>query len=360
MKGDKNMTPETPIELLTTPDKAERVKSWLEVIGEESLLPPIHPELIKEGLTLALTEGLSPKFVMILCPAFRNLETTPGTEGGPTREIVPFDKDCLPRLRLFAKEIAALVVGTKKTLGASPQILLIINDIFEPGVEKRIANISQATELLSEGKTVLHKLFQGVDDLNPDFWPFQFQKSIRIVLQSDFLKPLTRFGLPDHKVFVATLMKEGLDPQTEAFNHWLEFLKNTRADPLMSPKAWSTGSGALTLHERVRFLVAMYWTDGLINPLLFKTIFNPNPAKRAKEGTISPIFMSGVTRTLQAEMEMKGVNFHLGESVVNDFPQVKERDLLVARPAIHIIRNTATWTEPVTDPFTFGGRVILK
>lgn len=354
------MTPESLNEIPVTPDKAERVEMWVNTILRESLLPPINLDIIKSGLVMAVTENLPPKFILTLCPAFQNLETASVNKGGPTREIVPFSPETMPRIPLFAKEMAALIVGTKRTLGISPQILLLINDIFEPGVDKRIANIDQAPALLNEGKKVIHQAFQDVDDANCEIWPFKIQKSIRIVLQSDFLKPLPRFNLPDHRTFVATLMKECLDPQTDAFSWWLEFMRNTRADTLMSPKAWLTSNGALTLHERVRFLVAMYWTDGLINPFLFKLIFNQNQPKRILEESISPIFLSGVTRTLQAEMEMKGVNFHLGKSEVNKFPQVQERNLLLPRTALHIIHNTATWTEPATDLFTFGGGVILK
>lgn len=355
------VSPDSRAELGQNQERREPIENWLQIIEAESLLPPINKDLIKTSAEIALSNGVPLKFILTLCPAFRNLAASEQADrGGPTREMVPFDEDQLPRLSLFAKEIAALVVGTKMTLGISPQILLVINDIFEPGVEKRIADIDQAPKLLNEAKMTLHRLFQKVDSENPEIWPFKFQSSVRIVLQSDLVEKSTRFGLPEHSLFVSTLMRETLDPQRPAFAHWLKFLKNTRNDPVMSPNAWLTTSGALSLHERVRFLVAMYWTDGLINPLLFKSVFRPDPQKKGWESKVAPIFICGVTRDLQAEMEMAGVNFHLDDSQVNHFAQVQERGLLQQKPAIHIIRNTATWTEPALAPFTFGGKVILK
>lgn len=355
------VSPELRTGLEQNQERRGPIENWLQIIEAESLLPPINKDLIKTSAEVALAHGIPLKFILTLCPAFRNLPNSEQIKaGGPTREIVPFDEKQIPRLHLFAREIASLVVGTKRILGVSPQILLIINDIFEPGVEKRVADIDQAPAILNEAKSTLHRLFQAVDSENPEIWPFKFQSSVRIVLQSDFIEKLTRFGLPAHDLFVSTLMRETLDPQRPASAHWLKFLQNTRNDPIMSPNAWLTTSGALSLHERVRFLVAMYWTDGLVDPLLFKSIFRPDPQKRGWESKVAPIFICGVTRDLQAEMEMAGVNFHLDDSQVNNFAQVQERGLLQPKPAIHIIRNTATWTEPAIAPFTFGRKVILK
>lgn len=351
--------PETKPEQ-NSPEFEEKAGLWLESIKKESMLPVAGEEVIRDSLITAQDHSVPMKFIMTLCPVFRNIEGTQAAEGQPTREIVPFDENQLPRLTEFAKEIASLVVGTTNLLGTRPQILLVVNDIFEPGVEKRLLNPQEGPALLAEAKKVLHRLFQQVDTANPEIWPCKFQSAIKIVLQSNLVKPLSRLGLPRHSELVSMVMQEGLDPSTAAFARWLAFLRDTRQDSLMSPNAWLTSAGAKTIHERVRFLMAMYWIDGLIDPLLFKTIFEPNPQKKRQESQISPVFICGVTRKLQAESEMAGVNFHLQESRINGIPAVKERGLVRPRGAIHVIRNTATWTEPTLPVFTFNGRVRLK
>jgi hypothetical protein len=363
MKGKRMNEIRPEKQPFTNPEIEGGINQWLEVIDQESLLPIINRGLIKDALELAISDRVPPKFILTLCPAFENINSenqSANSDSRPTRRILPFEERNLSRPPMFAKEIAALIIGTKEALGISPRILLIINDIFEPEAEKRLANLPEANEILVRAKRFFHQLFQKVDETNPEIWPHKIQKSIKIILQSDFLKPLQRFALPDHRTLVEAIMRETLDPQTDAFQNWLRFLKNTRDDPLMSSNAWLTSSGASTIHQRVRFLVAMYWVDGLVNPLLFKTIFVPKPEQRRLERQSSPIFICGVTRELQASMEMGGVNFHLGQSSINELGKIQDRELIVPRPAIHVIRNTAMWTEDALEPFTFGGKIILK
>ena len=198
-------------------------------------------------------------------------------------------------------------------------------------------------------------MFEQVGGQYPRFWSFQLLKTIKIISQSDFVKPLQRFELPTHTEIIKRLIDETLDPATDAFKTWLWFMQNTRDDPLMSPKAWFTESGARTVHERVRFLTAMYWTDGIVIPLLWKTVF---PSQNPVEKKMSPIFVCGVTRDLQAEMEMAGPNLKMQGSSLNGFEKIAQ----VRRPtsAIHILKNTAMWTGEVQAPFSFGGKVLLK
>jgi len=324
---------------------------WLKSIDQESLLPVVNKDTLKENLELCIEKQIPPRFIVTLCPVMQNIDNP--KPNGPTRRILPFDPS-IPRLSNFPREVISLIVGTQLTLGVKPNILILINDIFEPRVEERIENIDQAKTVLNTGKQVLHNLFQEIDSKNSQFWPLKVQKSIKIVLQSDFVKPLQRFDLPSHQEMVKTLMTECLDPKSDAFKTWVWFLQSTRNDPLMTPNAWEMEKSAKLLHERVRFLTAMYWTDGIINPLLFRTIFQ---SENSVEKSLIPIFICGVTRTLQAEMEMAGPNLKMQTTSLNSF----ERILKIKKPSpvIHIFKNTAMWSEPANDPFSFNKKCNL-
>ncbi|KKQ43075.1 MAG: hypothetical protein US60_C0008G0042 [Microgenomates group bacterium GW2011_GWC1_37_8] len=324
---------------------------WLSIIQKESLLPVVNPDVLQDTIRICQERRVSPKLVMTLCPVFENIAEPKGD--GPTRRILHFSPE-IPRLQNFVREVASLTVVTETSLGVKPQVLLLINDIFEPGAEKRIENIESIQEFTAGAKATLHKMFQELDSRNPSIWPHKIQRLIKILAQSDFVKPLSRFDLPTHPKMVKTIMNESLDPEKDAFRTWLWFLENTRKDPLMTPKAWLKESGARIIHERVRFLAAMYWTDGIVVPILWNTLF---PSQNPVERNIQPIFICGVTRNLQAEMEMAGPNLKMQDSSLNGFGRVAK----VRQPtsAIHIFKNTAMWTEDAQEPFSFGGRVNL-
>lgn len=352
MKGKIKPMPKEDEQHINPERKESEIEQWLAMVESESLLPMVNREVLEKTLQFCLEKDVSPRFVMTLCPVFENIENA--EEGQPTRRVLPFSKD-IPRLRAFAREAASFIVGTEKLVGIKPELLLIINDIFEPGAEERIEGIGNSSQALTRGKRELHTMFQDVDSRNEKIWPHCFQKSVKIIRQSDFVKPLKRIDLPPHEEIVQTLMRETLDPNLDAFKAWLHFMKNTRNDPLMSPNAWLTESGAKTIHERVRFLTAMYWTDGIVNPLLFKTVFIP---KKGDGRNLVPIFISGVTRELQAEMEMAGVNLKLGESSINKHPRIS--GVCQPTPVIHVFKNTAMWTEDAQTPFSCGGVCVLK
>jgi len=290
---------ETKPEIKFTPE----VLSWLNFIEEISLFSPHNIEAIAKSAEEAKREGVPLPFIINLCPAIENLKQP--TERGQTRKLLPLSKDN-PRLIKFVQELASFMVTTKDMLGVTPEIFLIFSDVLEPGSEKMFVNSDEIEAITNQSLKTIRKLFFQIDRANPGLFQEKKIRIPKIHQQSRVLELAGKIGINPHNL-IAKVEFEELDPNSPAHEAFERHLKLTRNDPSFVPTGWQSHTGRIAIHNRVRFMVAQCWTDGVILPKLMRHLLQ----KRFPEKMPSPIFVISTTREAGAILQKKDLTFAL-------------------------------------------------
>lgn len=294
---DKNRLPIEKLKDKISPE----ILAWLRFINDHSVLPPKNPEIILESAQEAKTFGCSLPLILSICPAFRNLEKP--TLVGQTRELISLEKG-IPRLESFFSEFFDFIVLTKEEFGISPEFFLIFADILEPEAIRRVTNARQMDQISKQSTETIQQFFLMFDQENRMFFRRTGLRIPKIWLQSKIIGEAKKIGF-DQKRLLFDFAKASFDPDSPAFDLFVQHLRIRKKDLSLAATAWQSLESSEIVWKRSRFSTAQCAVDGLILPAVLENLWkNRFPQKIPR-----PIFIASESNPAEISLEMEGFNF---------------------------------------------------
>lgn len=317
-----NIEPETNLspELIT----------WLVFLEKGSLFPPNNVEKIAESVKEARLLSCGLPMILTLCPAIENLTQT--TKQEQTRRLIPLSESN-ERLKKFIQEFIAFSLITKRITGLGVEFFLLFADLLEPDSERMFINVGEMPAIAEESIKTIRQLLFRLDQDNPGLFQQSEIKIPRVRKQSKTIKQAGKAGININQL-IERVEFETFDPSSPAHSIFERQLKLTREDQSFVPTGWQTRKGREAIHNRIRFMVAQLWTDGVALPLLMDAFLR----KGFPKGMPNPIFIVSSTREAGAILQTEGFNWGAKHPEVLKIPSA-------ARGVISPFKNTGRWEQ---------------
>lgn len=185
-----------------------------------------------------------------------------------------------------------------------------------------------------ESTKAIRKLFFQIDQANPGLFQEKTIKIPKIHKQSKIME-LAGENDTNTSNLITRVEFEELDHDSPAHAFFERHLKLTRNDESFIPTGWQTHAGRMTIHNRIRFMIAQCWVDGVILPKIMAKIFQ----KRFPQRMPSPIFVISTTRKAGAVLQEEAFNLgskHPGVLKIQSEP----------KGVIAPFQNMGNWTLP--------------